>query len=353
MRRLFVVGALLVACKGNPSKLEGTSGSGSAVGSANDPHVGLVLDAGAPLPVDAACEAAISKAAAAAPTERVAILLNGCKVCGDWTTLFRWNTPQGSGGPARSAIEAAMMQCQGFCNGEAKLKFMGTLDDARGTASRMPWKQLGIACGEKVSALPDGRYLDGAYFALDRIARSVGAKGGDIAAKAATIEFPLPAVGVVGIGPPLATVEGVSTLRGADLQITVLGNTLSVGVAPRARLTADGLKVELGEHGYPGTSVKVGELAATLTAMQGDAKKTVMIIAPKAAPAKDLVPAIQAASMVMPVHLAVHAVDAPDGWEVPAILDVPLETKGKNALRIADGMTVQQLAEALAKPKSP
>src|SRR5690606_6800978 len=125
---------------------------------------------------------------------------------------------------------------------------------------------LAAVCRDKVSAVPDDRFVDGAYFALDRIARAIAARGGDLAARAAAIDLPLPAVSVSGIGAPLPAVD-TPTVEASDVQVTVLAGTISIGRLPRARMSAHGLAVELGAAPYPGRPVTAPELAAQLLAL--------------------------------------------------------------------------------------
>ena len=143
MTRTLVVLALLAACKGKHDSKGTQAGSGSA----------------APIQwtVDAACEKAITKAAAAPLDARPQILIDGCHVCtADWAPIVRWNTRPEDGGPARTAIEKAMLDCHAYCDPNAKQRFLGALDAARGTDMRTPWRELATVCTEQVSALRSG-----------------------------------------------------------------------------------------------------------------------------------------------------------------------------------------------------
>jgi hypothetical protein len=303
-----------------------------------------------------ACDAAVRGAARAPLALRPGLLLAGCHVCGSWTPITSWSTPPDKGGPKQGDIEAAMTACNAFCVGDAKLRFMGTLDDARGTGSRMPWKQLAAICKERVSAVPDDRYVDGVYFALDRIARAVNAHGGPLAENLAKIEIPLPAISVTGNGPALPVVpHGVAiSWKGTDRQITVAGGAISVGSMPRAFLTKDGVRVDLGPTGYPGKAVTLAELPDVLLGLPAvvlpdgtrPTRPMVMILAPPAVLAATLVPIIDAAGKAdVEVYLAARADDAPQGWELPA--PVPLELIPGPDLAVTRDMTVQQLVDAL------
>lgn len=336
--RALVVLALLAACKGKHDDRSKQTGSGSA-------------EAPIAWTVDAACEKAVKKAAAAPLDARPQILIDGCHVCTpDWAPIVRWNTRQDDGGPTRIAIEKAMLDCHAYCDPNAKQRFLGALDAARGTDTRTPWRELATVCKDQVSALPDARFMGGAYFALDRIARAVGMNGGNTAGALTAIELPLPAVSPSGVGPVLADVDGVTPSAGI-VEVTVLGDKVFVGKLPRAHLAAGGVQVDLGETGYPGAEIEVGKLAEKLRYALGDTKDpTITLLAPHAMPAQNLVPIVAAAAQVAPVYLAANAFEAPEGWTLPAQIPVPLGTTG-DPVTVTAEMTVQQLAGTLVQHK--
>jgi hypothetical protein len=337
MTRALVALALLAACKG---KHDQPATTGSAAGSAAVAHY----------VVDAKCEAAVKKAASAPLDARPQLLIDGCHVCGDWTPILRWNTPPQEGGPPRAAIEKAMLDCNAYCDPNAKQRFLGTLDAARGTSTRTPWRQLGEVCKDQVSALPDGRFLGGPYFALDRIARAIGNKGGELATTAAAIELPLPPVSTTGVGPVLADVDGVTPKVG-EIQITVLGDKIYVGRMPRAHLAAGGVTVELGPNGYPGIETALPKLPEALRyAIGDDASATISLLAPHAMPAQTLVPIVAAAAPIAPLYLAANAIEAPEGWTLAAAIPVALAPTG-DSVTVTPEMSVQQLAAAIAQHK--
>jgi hypothetical protein len=289
------------------------------------------------------CDAAVTTAASAPLAARPALLIGGCRVCGDWTPILHWNAPTANGGPPRDAIEQAMMACDAFCVGDAKLKFSGTLDNARGRSSRTPWKQLAAVCKERVSAVPDDRFMEGAYFALDRIARRVGERADQTATTLAALDIPLPAVSVTGQGPSLPNASHSTDVTG-ELHVTVLGATISVGALPRARLTKDGVKVELGAAPYPGKPVTVAELEQALVTLGSDKSKLVSVLAPPATPAKNLIPIIAAASKVATVRLATKAPSSLPSWELVGTIPIALESSGPDVIHVTESMTVDQLA---------
>jgi hypothetical protein len=292
----------------------------------------------------------LKKAAAAPLDARPQILINGCKVCGDWTPILRWNTPPQDGGPARSAIEKAMLDCHAYCDPNAKQRFLGALDAARGTDMRTPWRELGSVCKDEVSAASDGRFLGGPYFALDRIARATAAVGGNTAKLAQSIELPLPAVSASGVGPVLADVDGTSPKVGA-VEVTVLGDKIFVGRMPRAHLAAGGVAVDLGHAGYPGTETELAGLPDALkAAIAGDPAPTITLLAPHAMPAQNLVPIVAAAAPLGPLYLAANAADSPEGWSLAAAIPVALAPTG-DPVTVTPEMTVQELASAIAQHK--
>jgi hypothetical protein len=331
---LFIGGA----CKGK-----------SAPAGETDPHAGLGSGSAAPVVVDwKACDAALATAATAPLHARPMIPIEGCRVCGDPTPIVRWNTPHTEGGPTRADIEAAMLRCTAYCNADAKQRFLGTLDQARGTSSRTPWRQLGEVCKEKVSALPDQRFSSGPLLLLDRIARATAAHGGQTATLATAFELPLPALTLVGTGVQLPDLEtGVSPTAGG-IPITVLAGELHVGRMPRAKLGASGVAVDLGPDVYPGKTVAIADLAGALKGLVGDDKtQTITLLAPHATPAQTLVPVIAAAAGVAAVYLAANAHEAPEGWDLPGAIPVALEAGGANPIVVTGEMTVQQLATEL------
>ncbi len=293
------------------------------------------------------CEAALRSAATAPLDERPKIVIDGCKVCGDWMPILRWRTPQQEGGPSRAQIEAAMGQCSAYCDPTAKQRFLGSLDNARGGPARTPWRWLGEVCKSAVSAVPDNRFTTAPYFALDRIGRAASAKGGDVANLLAAIEVPLPAVSVTGAGITLPDVEtGVAPTAG-PIAITVIGGAIHVAKLPRARLGATGVLVDLGN--YPGDEVKPADLGATLTKLVGgETTMSIALLAPVALPAEALVPIIAAASHVAPVYLAANAAGSPEDWDLPGTIPVALEVGGKDTFSITGEMTAQNLATELA-----
>ncbi len=340
MRR-FLVGLLVVsACKGKPQHETASAGSGSAF-----VHP-VIADAPLAGPVDwTACEAALRRAATEPLDVRPQLVIEGCVVCGDWMPILQWNRPSTEKGPTRLQIEAAMATC-GYCNPNAKQRFLGTLDAARGTNSRTPWRNLGELCKSDVSAVPDARFSTAPFYALDRIARAAGAHGGDTANLLAAVELPLPAVSISGSGLTLPDLEdGVSPTAG-PLAITVMGDGLHVAKLPRARMGATGLTVDGGT--YPGETVKPEDLAAALTKLAaGDTASSITILAAVAAPAQQLIATVASASKVAPVYLAVNAHGAPEGWDLTGT--IPVALSGGEKLVVTGEMTAQQLATELAK----
>jgi hypothetical protein len=343
MRRLLLIASIALGACGHKDK-PGT-GSGS---SAMPPGHPILVDAAPPPKVDwTACNAALRKAATAPLDVRPQLVIDGCAVCGDWKPILMWNHPETEKGPTRAQIDAAMETC-GFCNSNAKQRFLGTLDNARGTSARTPWRYLGEQCKAEVSAVPDNRFTTAPFYALDRIARAATARGGESANLMAAIELPLPAVSITGTGITLPDVDaGISPTAG-PLAITMMGDGLHVAKLPRARLGASGVAVDLGN--YPGDVVKPTDLGAALKKLAaGDATVSIAILAPVATPAQQIVTVAATAGGVAPTYLAVNAQGSPEGWDLPATIPVALVVTGGDKLKVDGEMTAQLLATELAK----
>ena len=338
MKRVWLLIAL-AACGGKKHKAVGT-GSGSA-GSAGSAATAPASTVDWPT-----CEAALRQASTAPLDSRPQLVIGGCLVCGNWDPLLKWSTVEKNGGPTRADITSAMERCNGFCNSQAKQHFLGTLDDARGTQARTPWRTLGEQCKGEVSALPDNRFESAPLFALDRIARAAAAHGGDAANLAQAIELPLPAVSITGSGIVIPDIEGDVTPTAGPIAITLTGGQIFVAKLPRARMGASGLAIDLG--GYPGDAVAIDGLAAALQKL-ADTSPSITILAPTATPAEALVPFVEAASKVGPVYLGANAANTPEGWDLPGNIPVALEAgSGKAALKITQEMSAQDLANELA-----
>lgn len=281
------------------------------------------IDAGVRAPlVSPECRAAIQAGPKTALDARVIVLLNACQVCGPWAPILDWHRPHPQGGPTRAEIEAAMTGCNAYCDPNAKQRFLGTLDDARGANSRAPWRSLADTCKAAVSAVPDARYGSAPLFALDRVARAVGAAGGPDALALARLDIPLPALSISGVGVELPRSTAVEATA-PRAQITVTANEVRGGLLPVGHLTKDGVVTDYGGTGeviYPGALLAVGG-AGSGNNPATSAEELVVL-----APAK--LPAARVADVVS--HLANKrvllgvAVDGPDGWELVGTIGVSL-----------------------------
>jgi hypothetical protein len=312
----------------------------------------------APKPADAgvaawipACASALRAAATATPARRVQLVIDGCQPCGDWTPLLRWNTPPEEGGPDHDSIEAVLLACNAFCNTTAKRDFYGTIDDARGKRSDKPWRLLGVACKEQVSAVPDTRFSSAPLFALDRIARATAAIP-ELAPLAAAIDLPLPASSLVGSSFELAT-SPVTKPTAGPVHVTVSMADLRVGTLPHARFGGNGLAIDLGPDPYPGALVDPAGLGVALdTRTAGDPAARIAVIAPKGMPAHRLVDLV-AAAKGRALLLAVAADGAPPGWTLLGTVPVVLgATPGANAVvwRVDDAPLDPLLRQVKDKP---
>ena len=250
----IVVLAGVAACKGKSKEGPTPTGSGTSI-----PVV--VADA-AIAPNDwAACETVLKSVPTQPATRRADAIVNACHPCGDWTPILTWQKLPKDGGPTRTQIEDAMTGCKAYCEPNAKMRFLGALDDARMKETRTPWRELGEMCREHVSAVPDARYMSAQYFALDRIARDVAARpGGPELLK--PIEIPMAPVSVsaVGIQIPDSPLSKPELMR---VGVTVTMAEVHVGTLPVATLGAAGVTVT-GDP-FPGTAVAIKDLPAEVS----------------------------------------------------------------------------------------
>jgi hypothetical protein len=247
-------------------------------------------------------------------------IIDACRPCGDWTPILDWQKLPADGGPTRTQIENAMVGCKAYCEPNAKMRFLGTLDDARMKGARTPWRELGEMCREQVSAVPDARYMSASYFALDRIARDVAARpnGADLLS---LIEIPMLPVSVsaVGIKIPDSPVSAPQLVR---LGVTVTMKEISIGTLPVATLGAAG--VTIAGDLFPGKAITLKDLPDALEKANTDTA----LFAPSEMPASRIanVFAVVAKPRVM---LAVTSVSGLYGV-VPVYLQSPASraTKG-------------------------
>jgi hypothetical protein len=338
MLRVALALAVLPACKGSrregppqdPPRPADAAAAAAAVRDAN-------LDA---------CRAAAARAPSLPATQRAQALLDGCRPCGDWEPLLAWNTPAAAGGPTRAAIEQAMLACKAFCEPNAKQRFLGTLDSARGQDSRAPWRFLGEICKAEVSAVPDTRFMGAPYFALDRIARAIGDP-----ALLSAIELPLPAVSITGVGLDLAS----SPLTAPDAglpALTVDASQILLGSLPIATLSPTGLRVS---GDYPGTPIALKALAAALgkPALAG---RPVALLAPSGLAAVRVIEVIGAAGG-HDLRLAVAA-SGLRGWTLPgtvpiSLVEEPTGRAGTAGVRLVlDGTGDEARKTATATPRA-
>lgn len=333
--RIALVLAGLAACKDKASPPPAKTVPGDA-GPSDGPkwmteHPPIAVDAAPPPEGEwAACKAALEKAVTAPPTKRVDLILDACHPCGDWKPVLDWQTLQEDGGPNRKTIDAAMGGCTAWCSPNAKVRFMGALDDARANKTRTPWRELAEQCGEGVSARPDGRFVTAPYFALDRVARWAATKP-DGAKALEPVVIPLPAVTQTGVGVLLPE-TAVTRPDLLPVQVTVTTAAITVGAMPVAKLAANGV-VPQGEP-YPGTAVANKDLAAAVKKF-GD--KVALFAHPQlpATAVRDLLPYIGA-----PTFLAVLSSIGPTGWKQhgtsPVQLRVMKPTPGAIVIELDD-----------------
>jgi hypothetical protein len=242
-------------------------------------------------------------------------LIKDCQPCGDWTPLLAWNTPVADGGPSYRAIEQVMLACKAFCEPNAKQRFLGTLDAARGQPTRTPWRFLGEICKAEVSAVPDTRFMGAPYFALDRIARALRDPS-----LLAAIELPLPALTITGVGIDLPS-SPLAAPDAGPAALTIDASQTFLGSLPVARLSASGIQVS---GDYPGAPIEPKALAAAL-AKPALAEHPAALLAPSGLAATRLIDVIGAAGG-HDIRLAV-ATQGPPGWIIPGTVPISLIAK--------------------------
>ena len=319
MRHALVALLLLVACKEKESKPSGVSAY--------------------PVP-EAACKRAIEQATNAPLNARPAILIEGCAVCPGWNTILTWNRE----GTKPEQLQAHLEDCKAFCTGDAKMKFIAQANKAKGSSNDTAWRRLADACGDRVDASSDHRFMSAPYFMLDRIGRALGAK-------LDAITLPLPALTVAGTGLVLPELDTDVAPDGTVFAITLIGDAIHVGKLPRAKLSASGVNVDLGTPPYPGDDVKLEQLAEAITNLVGQTKAQVALLAPREMPAAKLVPIIAVAGPVAPLYLGATSPESPAGWQLPGAVPYPLQV-GKDGINVTAEMTVQNLASEIIAKRS-
>ncbi len=323
---ILSIGLGALGCKGKAQPPNPTGSAGSAGSAAPAPVIDWVK-----------CESALKKAKTMATFARGQVIIDGCAPCGDPKALLDWTTLPEQGGPTRPAIEQALVACHAFCDPNAKQRFFGALDTSRGTTSRAPWRYLGEMCKEQVSAMPDARLSSAPLLLLDRIGRAIAGHGGDAANALADLDVGVPAVTITSIGPALPTVPGTLATPPAKA-VSLIGDDTFTGDLPVGHLGAAGVAVTGDYPGKPATLAQVG------TAFEGKA----IVLAPLATPARRIVDLVAAAGDGR-LYLAADAPGAPEGWILAGAIDIPLRSGGANAIKVTDEMTVENLANELAK----
>ncbi len=313
-------------------------------------------DAAAPADADwGACEAALRAAPKTPAIRRSQTIIAACRPCGDWTPLLAWNHDT----TRMSAIKGAMEACKGFCNVDAKQRFMGALSSrGRGNRGRGPWRFLGDICKAEVSAVPDNRYASATWFALDRIARAAAKRPG-LADVLAAIDLPLPPVSVSGFGYELPHSPVTAPIVG-PIALTVNPKEVRVAVLAHGKPTEHGIETVVHGEPYPGTLVKTAkELDAALAKLDAPlATGAIGLFAPRSMPARRLLDAIALAGPrprprtakhgdVGELRLAVAVDRAPEDWPLAGSIPVALRIGHVNgALSIAvDGDPDRAIAE--------
>lgn len=258
--------AVLVACRG------GAPGGSAASGVASDDARPAIDPAWA-----GTCLDALERASSAAPRERIAIALAGCRPCGvDWKDALT--------STVASQVVAVVDACELGCARTARSDFFAAIsaleDDQRATG---PWRALGGSCAAALGAGGgDGRYAGGTWFALHQIGRRlVDAPLGDRdrarwRSLQASLWFPLPVVSQVGTQFVVPTATAVT--EPPSVHVTLTGDAITTGALPRAIFDDRGLALAPSPGApWPGDAITADALAASLDAR---AAKDVLVIAP-------------------------------------------------------------------------
>lgn len=322
------------ACKG-----KGKDGPAPAGGSGSGSATPVVADAAIAADDVAACAAVLKAVPTLPATRRADAIIEACHPCGDWTPILDWQKLPKDGGPTRTLIENAMVACKAYCEPNAKMRFLGTLDDARMKGTRTPWRELGEMCREKVSAVPDARYMSASYFALDRIARDVAARPGG-PELLAPIEIPLPPVSVSAVGITIPD-SPLSKPQLMHVGITVTMGEVSVGKLPVAKLGATGVTVS--GDSFPGRAVTLKELPEAIAKLGG----TAALFAPAGMPASRLAEVVAGGKGDV-VYLAVTAQSGAGGAAAYGIVPIALKSpRGqKPTVRLALGASADDAIKA-------
>lgn len=338
--------AILAACQGGQDGQGAQRDKGSAQTAGSQRAPAAPVDAGV---VDAnldACKAAAARVPSLPLAQRTVPLMEGCQPCGEWGPLLAWDIPIADRGPTRAAIERSMLACNAFCDSTTKSRFFDALESARGRDTRKPWRLLGELCKGDVSAVPDARFMSAPYFALDRVARMVGAAAP--AGSPASIELPLPAYMVSGNGVELPTSAMVVPEAGPSA-LTIDAAQFLLGTLPIAKLSASG--VQIGGD-YPGARVEAPGLAAAL-ARPAFAGKPVALLAPRELAAERVYEAVAAAGG-HDLRLAVATLVLRN-WIIPGTVPIALTAKAPRqagGVQIAlDDTAVEAIKAAKAAPR--
>lgn len=337
--KLAIALVLLAACQGRKPESSSQDQPPVSAGSQTPADAVVAVDAN----LDA-CRAAAARVPALPRIQRTVALLNGCQPCGDWGPILGWSIPSSKGGPSRQAIEQGLLACHAFCEPNAKQRFFESLDAARESGTRRPWRLLGDICKAEVSAAPDGRYMGAAYFALDRVARMVGDP-----VLLAAIELPLPALTISGVGVELPSSPLIAPEAG-PAALTINAKQLLLGSLTSAKLSATGVQIQ---GDYPGNVIEPKALAAALA--RPEVTGPVALLASQDIPASQIVEVVAAAGG-HEIRLAVADLELL-GWIIPGTVPIALTVPsarapaGKGARFALDANAFEAAKAAKATPR--
>ena len=257
-------------------------------------------------------------AAKAQPSwQRARTIVEACTPCGvPWRDAIR--VPMPAPGVVLAVVDACHLDCPAPARGDLSSALKAVEGDQ---APRAAWAKFARACPQQMSgAGPDDRYAGGAWFALDQIARRLGAARAHLAPvkrtaidEAFALELRLPLWSSVGTGFELPA--GPSTDAPIDRYVTITEKDVFLGAAPIAHVGEHGVTVT---GGWPGRGVGLDQLRA-------EAGSNLAVVAPGGLPAARVLEVVRALRVSLPIAVAADRDHTLFGAEV-GVLARPLPT---------------------------
>jgi hypothetical protein len=319
----------------------------------------------------AACAAAVTGLAAAAPQTRVTALVTACATPAlrplriDLRTTRRTAT-------WLAELDAAVRGCGGFCSRLARTEFLRNVQHQldTGEPSATPWRVLAEACPVELGLTEETRgFINATWFTLQCMRKDLVR----MLSPALATElwdhtvFPLPAVAAQGRGLELPPAPDQPLELPGRRAVTVLATELWIGTLPWAQLTQAGMVVD---GDYPGTVSARGTRAGVTADVQagseqprterrrrieaaGGSDTPLTLLAPRGLPASRIATALQ--TVAEPARLAVLATASLPDYEPPMALR-PLLTShsipGARMITVGDANALAAAVAAIAETGS-